>query len=261
MGRRLCEFACDNVRGGWRMSFVLRHHHHIMPEQTTKILQSRLLHFICAITSLAALPAAQAESDSQWWPAIYARVWANEAHAFALYGESWFVEDVSQQKLWLASVKYSYALHQNIKIGANYTYLEIQNLETEVWRGQHRFEFEANPHFKLVDRWQIELRNRLEVAYNENASDQPEFRSRHRMQLSRSLELGRITKLYAGSELFYSFEREAVSEFRSIPLGLRVRLFDPVTLDLNYMIQSKRLGQTSDWYHSNIFGSMLVLSF
>ena len=209
---------------------------------------------------LAAAASLQGRDDVMMWNWLSLNLWQNDSHKVHAYFDNRMVNDVTEEKLWLGSLRYKLKSHKNLQLGFGYTYLDVRNITTDSWAHQHRLEFEVNPKFKLDENWTLALRNRMEVRFIEDRDDSSS-RFRHRLQLSRPVNLGPFTSYYANVELFYLLDLDKVNEVRTIPLGTGIELSESTKLNLFYMIQSKRVGSTSSWNHGHALGTNLIYTF
>lgn len=209
---------------------------------------------------LAAVASLHGRDDIMMWNWLSLNLWQNDTHKVHAYFDNRLVEDVTEEKLWLGSLRYKFKAHKNLQLGFGYTYLDVRNVEADTWTHQNRLEFELNPKFKLNDDWTLALRNRMEVRFIEERSDSS-ARFRHRIQLSRPVELGPISSYYANIEGFYLLDLDKVNEVRTVPIGTGIKLAENTKLNLFYMIQSKRIGSTSSWSHAHALGTNLIYTF
>ncbi|HAV13769.1 MAG TPA: hypothetical protein DCX06_09830 [Opitutae bacterium] len=223
------------------------------PYRTTQLLKVALL-WLTAATAL------NARDDIMMWNWLSLNLWQNDTHKVHAYFDNRIVDDVTEENLWLASLRYKFKAHKNLQLGFGYTYIDVRNITTDSWRDQQRLEFEVNPSFKLDDNWKLSFRNRMEVRYYEDRDDSSS-RFRHRTQLSRPIDLGPLSSYYANVELFYLLDLEKVNEVRTVPVGTGIRLGENTKLNLFYMIQSKRTGSTSTWNHAHALGTNLIYTF
>ncbi|TVP78951.1 MAG: DUF2490 domain-containing protein [Puniceicoccaceae bacterium] len=201
-----------------------------------------------------------ARDDLQAWQMLSLNFWQSGPHSASLYMDHRLVDDLSTTGVWVGGPRYKYAAHKNLQLGLGFVYLDVKNLETGSWTYQLRPELEINPRFKISENLSFHFRNRLEVRYIESQSGS-NVRSRHRPQLTHSIQWKAMEKIYANTELFYSHETHQVNEFRTVPVGLGFKLTDSAKLDLFYLIQSRRQGGGSDWRHNHVMGTHLIYSF
>lgn len=213
-----------------------------------------------SILCIAATTSLQGRDDMMIWNWLSLNLWQNDSHKVHAYFDNRMVEDVSEQKLWLGSLRYKFKAYKNLQFGLGYTYLDVRNIDANSWTHQHRLEFAVNPKFKFDENWTLSLRNRLEVRFIKDRDDSSAC-FRHRIQLSRPIELGPLTNYYANVELFYLLDLDKVNEVRTIPLGTGIQLNESIKLNLFYMIQSKRAGSTSNWNNGHTLGTNLIYTF
>ena len=170
------------------------------------------------------------------------------------------VDNSSTTGLWLGGLYYKYTAHENLETGIGLAYLDVKSLSTDSWTYQIRPQLEINPRFELSDSVSFHMRNRLEVRYIESRSG-PNVRTRHRLQLASAIDWQAAKRLYFNTELFYSHETHEFNEVRTIPIGLGLQLSERTSLNLFYMIQSRRQSSTSSWGHAHALGTHLVYNF
>ncbi|MEN8662758.1 MAG: DUF2490 domain-containing protein [Lentimonas sp.] len=209
---------------------------------------------------LATAASLQGRDDIKMWNWLSLNLWQNDSHKVHAYFDNRMVDDLTEEKLWLGSLRYKFKAHKNLQLGFGYTYLDVRNVTTDSWTHQHRLEFEVNPKFKLDENWTLTVRNRMEVRYIEDRDDSSS-RFRHRLQLSRPINLGPFTSYYANVELFYPLDLDKLNEVRTVPLGGGIQISESTKFNLFYMIQSKRVGSTSNCNHGHALGTNLIYTF
>lgn len=209
---------------------------------------------------LTAAASLQGRDDVMMWNWLSLNLWQNDTHKVHAYFDNRIVDDVTEEKLWLGSLRYKFKAHSNLELGFGYTYLDVRNVEADNWTHQNRLEFEVNPRFKLSESWTLSLRNRMEVRFIEDRSDSSS-RFRHRTQLCRPLEFGPVSDYSASVELFYLLDLNKINEVRTVPLGIGMKLTESTKLNLFYMIQSQRVGSTTSWSHGHALGTNLIYTF
>lgn len=211
---------------------------------------------------LGSFQSAFARDDLQAYQWLSLNLWQQNPHKLHFYADNRFIDDASEQWLWLASLRYKYAAHKNLQLGLGYTYLDVRNIAADTWTHQDRLEFEFSPKAKLSDTLSFHFRNRLEVRYIEDVAN-PSYRTRHRIQLTKSLQSERITKLYANTEWFYLYDkgRDLFNEVRTVPLGVGFKLTESASIDLFYMIRTTRPNRDTEWSHAHALGTHLIYTF
>ncbi|MGJ8654673.1 MAG: DUF2490 domain-containing protein [Opitutaceae bacterium] len=209
---------------------------------------------------LTAATALHGRDDVMMWNWLSLNLWQNDTHKVHAYFDNRLVDDLTEEKLWLGSLRYKFNAHKILQLGFGYTYLDVRNVDANTWTHQNRLEFELNPKLKLNEDWTLSLRNRMEVRFIEDRSDSS-ARFRHRTQLSRPIDCGPFKSYYANVELFYLLDLEKVNEVRTIPVGSGIKLGEHTKLNLFYMIQSTRTGSTSEWNHAHALGTNLIYTF
>ena len=124
---------------------------------------------------------------------------------------------------------------------------------------QHRLELEANPYWSAADFLKVKNRNRLEFRWIENqGSDITRFR--HRWELEFPLkEKAPLRAVFVNNEFFYDFNKGEYSENRAIPFGVKLALNNRISLQVFYMIQSRK--GSADWSSNQVIGTHVFISF
>ena len=194
------------------------------------------------------------------WNWLCLNLWQNDTHKVHAYFDNRLVDDVKEENVWVGSLRYNYALNSTLQLGLAYTYLDVRNVDTDTWTHQQRVEFDFNQKFKISEAWTLTFRNRMEVRFIEDRSDSSS-RFRHRIQLSRPVEIGPICSYYTNIEGFYILDTEKINEVRTVPIGLDFKMNEKTHLSLFYMIQSNRVGSTASWNHGHVLGTNLTYTF
>lgn len=202
---------------------------------------------------------AKAADDFQTWQWLTIRVWKTNDFRLLLYGDNRMADNSGRQKLFILGPRVRYRLNPNLTAGAGYLFLDVQNLATGTWRHEHRLDAALTPHVELSRHVSLQFRNRLETRWRER-SDSVDFRSRHRLQLRRSVNLGPIEALYCNNEIFIDYDQGRFNENRFIPAGVESRIHKRSTVSLFYMLQSARR-TTGQWDANHILGTHLKLQF
>lgn len=224
------------------------------------IIKGAVLPFALLGVFLLGVNLSHARDDIQWWQWINLNLWQEGPHKVHLYLENRLVDDMSAQRFWLASIRYKYQATEKIQIGAGYTYLDIHNIPNDTWMYRQRLELEATYKTEVSETLKFDFRNRLETWWDQDERV-AEYRSRHRIQLSRSLNLGRLDAIYVNTEVFYLYEPNLLNEVRTVPVGLRFKLTAATKLSLFYMIQSTRSLRDRSWSHNHGIGTYLNYTF
>jgi|TARA_B110000037_G_scaffold212998_2_gene266569 hypothetical protein len=201
-----------------------------------------------------------ARDDIQWWQWLNLNLMEEGPHKIHLYLDNRIVEDVTEERLWLASIGYKYQASKRTQIGLGYTYLDIRNIAQDTWMHRQRLELEVSHETKLNASLKLHLRNRIEIWWDEDENTD-EYRSRHRIQLSHPLSIGKLYKIYTNTEVFYNYERDLLSQVRTIPVGLGFKLSKATQLSIFYMIQSNRATNGMPWSHNHAIGTHLNHTF
>jgi hypothetical protein len=204
---------------------------------------------------------AYARDDVQAWQWLDLKVLEYKKHKINLHFENWIADDVKEEKLLLAALRYKNEFHQLLQLGVHYSYLDIRHLVTDEWSYHQRLEVEFNPRANVHGQLAFMLRNRLEYRWYEDATKDENFRSRHRPQFTYYTKHKILKKWFVNSELFIDYENNKLNEFRTIPIGVGFQLMPKLNLNAFYMIQSKRPATRRDWQHGHILGTHLIVRF
>jgi hypothetical protein len=150
-----------------------------------------------------------------------------------------------------------------LTFGVNYSCFQKEALNSTTGEfetsGEHRLEFEVDPHYTLENHIQINLRNRWEHRWFIQAGGEND-RTRHRLELVFPVKnAGPLADLFTSAEFFYDYDRGLNSEDRIIPLGLTFTLVRNVKLKAFYMWQPIQ-SRPGEWTQSNVFYTQLYLS-
>ncbi|MCA9403215.1 MAG: DUF2490 domain-containing protein [Candidatus Omnitrophica bacterium] len=222
------------------------------------------LFFIFALTLLQAVPAC-AEDDFQYWIQTQLKIIDTKRVDVSLYGEGWFVNDVSENGLQFYAVKVAYNINPNLDLGTNYSYLSPNSTNSlsgdSEYTWQHRAEIEINPKWKLRDGLRFDTRNRLEFRWIEGHGSH-NTRSRHRLRVTLPVSWERMAWLngiYMDSEFFYNWAENDYDENRSVPIGLNLRINEQLTVKPFYMIRST--SSHNEWTSRHIVGTYVSYNF
>lgn len=203
----------------------------------------------------------EAKDDFQYWSQYNVHVIDREKWDFTVYADARFINDVGEGGLWFVSPRFKYHLLKNLDVAANYTYIENRvsvNGGTE-FKYQHRAEAEIIPKWVVGDWLKIDIRNRAEFRWIEDAgSDNTRLRSRLAFTFPIK-DNNVLSALYVNTEFFYDLNANDYTENRTVPLGLKFKIDAKKSFDIFYMIQHKN--GTKDWYANQIFGTVFNYKF
>jgi hypothetical protein len=228
-------------------------------------MKSRHLAGLAAFAAAAGLalgtPDAAAEDDFQYWS--WLSLYAVRSPAFDLYtyGQVRFVNDLADDGLYHVSERFVLHWAEGLDLGTNYSYISSVTTDAagrEEFKDQHRWELEANPSWKPAEWIRVKSRNRLELRWIEDQGDKPRFRQRWEIQLPVK-DARPLDYFFANNEFFFNFEGEAYNENRLVPLGVNLRLRENASLQVFYMVQSRK--GSRDWSANEVLGTHVVLTF
>jgi hypothetical protein len=201
-----------------------------------------------------------ADNDFQSWQWLSLHLYQKNGFKSHIYADNRMADSVSQEKLYLIGPRLHYRVSEPMSVGLGYLFLNIHDLNTDVWRKEHRVENELNFHFTLADKWTFHQRNRFEWRWQESI-DQPSYRMRSRFQFRYKTNFGRLKSVYANNEFFWDIDSKDYSENRAIPLGLQFKLTTALDFNLFYMIQSLHTAKSRSWKSNHILGTHLNYRF
>lgn len=221
--------------------------------------------YIILLSSLWLLPQAHAADDFEYWIQTQVKVIDTKRVDVSLYGESWFINDASENGLQFYSLKVAYAINEYLDLGTNYSYLSPNSTNSlsgdSEYRWQHRAELEINPKWRISDWAKMNTRNRLEFRWIEGRGSH-NTRSRHRLRVTFPVKWDRmpwLNGIYADSEFFYNWAENDYDENRSVPLGLSLRVNEQLTVKPFYMIRST--SSNNEWTSRHIVGTYVAYNF
>ncbi len=202
----------------------------------------------------------KAENDFQSWQWLSLHVYETNGFKAHIFADNRMADTVSREKLYLVGPRIHYRVSEPVSVGLGYLFLNIHDLNRDVWRKEHRVENELNFHFTLSEKVTFHQRNRFEWRWRE-ARDQPAYRMRSRFQLRYKTDFGRLKSIYANNEFFWDFENDDFSENRAIPVGLQFKITPSLDFNLFYMIQSLHTAAARSWKSNHILGTHLNYRF
>jgi hypothetical protein len=168
-------------------------------------------------------------------------------------------DGIGRLHAWMVSPRVRYDLKPNWQLQANVSYFEGFNPDETNRPNWLRFEFEANPNFRLSDEVVLSFRNRFEWRWRDEGADY-NTRIRIRPQIDWTLRReGLFRGLYANNEIMYEFATDRFSENRLIPLGVVLRPSEHLDLRLFYLWRTAR--GSRDWRHYHGFGVLASLNY
>ena len=212
--------------------------------------------FLTGVSSLRL----EADNDLQSWQWLCLHLYQNKGFKAHIYADNRMADNVSQEKLYIVGPRLHYRISDPISLGVGYLFLNIHDLNQDVWRNEHRGENELNFHFSFNEKLDFHQRNRFEWRWRESR-DQPGYRMRSRFQLRYKTDLGRLKSVYTNNEFFWDIDSKDYSENRAIPVGLQFQITPALDFNLFYMIQSLHSASARSWKSNHIFGTHLNFRF
>lgn len=204
------------------------------------------------------------EDDVQYWSRFAIKPVDTRYVDYVNFWDLRFFEDISKLGFWYTSQKIQIDPMKHVGFVMAHTYLESEVANARrtqnEFKYQHRLELEANPYWQWGNRLHIKNRNRMEFRWMEDrGSDNGRFR--HLWQLEVPIKKVPFLKsVYASNEIFYEFEREKFAENWVTPVGLKVPIYKKTSLQLFYLIQSRK-GAKGDWSSNQVLGTHLDVAF
>jgi len=211
------------------------------------------------LTCLALLPAALFAEGMQGW--YQANLWVrlDERWSVGNFVDVRSDDGIGRLHAWMLSPRVRYDLNPNWQLQANVSYFEGFNPDETSRPNWVRFEFEANPTWRLSESLVLSFRNRFEWRWRD---DDTEYNTRLRVrpQIDWTLnQEGLFRGFYANNEVIYDTTKDRVSENRLIPLGLVLRSSEHLETRLFYLWRAAR--GSRDWRHYHGFGVLASLNY
>lgn len=211
------------------------------------------------LSCLALLPAALFAEGMQGW--YQANLWVrlDERWSVGNFVDVRSDDGIGRLHAWMLSPRVRYDLNPNWQLQANVSYFEGFNPDETSRPNWVRFEFEANPTYRLSESLVLSFRNRFEWRWRD---DDAEYNTRLRIrpQIDWTLRReGLFRGLYANNETMYEFTADRITENRLIPLGLLLRPSERLDLRLYYLWRSARGAR--EWQHFHALGVLASLNY
>ncbi len=213
--------------------------------------------------ALFLIPQARADfnNDVQYWWKTEIKEWDGDKIDVNGEVEMRFNEDVTNLFNWRLAQKLIYSPKKNLDLGIGYRFEKNGNGINDPLRRQHRLELEVNPHFKLFNGINLKTRNRFEFRWKEGKGAELFPRYRHKILLSSSANwLPRMEEISVANEFFYDFDADKYNQNRFYPLRAKFKLTSKISLNLYYMVLSKRDSQPGGWQHAHVIGTDFKLN-
>jgi hypothetical protein len=204
-----------------------------------------------------------AEDDLQYWSRYSVKLVDTKHIDFVENWELRLTDDWSQIGYWHGSHQLKFDFFEKLGFGLNYTYLDNESINSRTHDRsmihQHRLEFEATPRYKFKNGIKFTNRNRYEMRwFQDQGSNHSRIRTLYELSFPIK-NLGRIENVFCNNELLVDAHKHALNENRLIPIGVTIKLFGKNTLQVFYMIQSKK--GTKDWSSNQVFGTQVSIAF
>ncbi len=190
--------------------------------------------------------------------------WAQYTHdPFTFYGTASirFDEDVSRLYYYRATENLAYKACKNIDFEFHYSFIYAKQSDDESFTEEirfltrHRFEFEVNPHATLRNGTTIHMRNRLELIKRQHTNPLDKI-LRHRLQFVFPVKSRRLLSFECSDEIHYEINIGRFTQNRFIPLGVKIKMNQHLTILPYVMIRNFRTEGV--WFRSIVFGSNLL---
>jgi hypothetical protein len=198
---------------------------------------------------LALLPVTLCAEGVQGWYQNSVWLRLNEKWSVGNFVDLRADDGIGRLHAWMVSPRVRYDLNANWQLQANVSYFDGFNPDETSRPNWLRFEFEANPNFRLSDEVVLSFRNRFEWRWRDEGADY-NTRLRIRPQIDWTLHReGLFRGLYANNEIMYEFATDRFSENRLIPLGVVLRPSEHLDLRLFYLWRTARGAREWRNYH------------
>ena len=212
-----------------------------------------LLRSLLVVFFLFLSPANLSAAPAQQWLFSNTRLLDFEGKRLDLTLHTRFQGLDEEPTLYQIQPRFSLNCGKYFRCATNYSFFALRSKDTtgeELTERQNRLEFELNPRFKISDSWSYIGRNRIEYLMNSEFS-YINSRFRHRDSLERQQIFGLSLRAFFANEIFYNLEESTVSQFRVVPLGVRIP-WDKEEFSLYPMLVSNK--RDGDWQHAIIIG-------
>lgn len=201
-----------------------------------------------------------AENDFQTWQWMIFHLTKGERFKSHIYADNRIADNSRREKTVIIGPRLQYEVNDSVQVGVGYLFLDIHDLNRDIWQKEHRFENELNFKYKFGGKWKFHNRNRFESRLRESQNGW-KFRTRSRFEIRYQLNMGRLKSVYTNNELFWDHDMNQVGENRLVPVGFQFDLSDRCDLTLFYMIQSIRQFNPSGWNQNHILGTHMNFRF
>lgn len=201
--------------------------------------------------------------DTQYRSEYYLKALDTKYVDVTAWGQIGISDSTPNPSRYQIGPKVAFDIFEYLSFGVNYSYFQketpIPKTDDFEPRGEHRAEFEVNPHYTFTNGVQLNLRNRWEHRWFIDSGSVND-RSRHRLEIVVPVKrMGPLAEVFSQIEVFYDYDRELNSEERIVPLGLTFKLARKVKLKTFYMWQPIQFAP-GEWSNSHVFYTQLYLS-
>ena len=219
---------------------------------------------------LSAAPPITADDDIQYWSQYSFGLYQKDRLTLGIFTEGRFSKDASDLSGVFVGPKLTYRAHPNLWLGLAIKRIDLdgdvsiglQRLDGGGPQIDGRIELELSPRFRVSERWFFDSRHRMELLHRETRSNRTRFR--HLTRWTRSLGDGSSSDpgwshVFINNELFHE-DGEGLSEVnenRFVPFGARWRISPRSSIDLFYMLHSRKIA--GDWTHNHVIGTTWTL--
>jgi len=198
----------------------------------------------------------RAEIGADLWTWLDVTCWQEGPTRLYLFAHQ-AIEEGGGPTVQLISPRVKYRAASWLELGGGLSALRIRSLLTEDYAPQLRPEIEVNPIWSFANGWELHLRNRGEIRWDDWGG-KPRPRLRHRLQLTRRFkEWGPVQSIYCSNEWLIEFDRGDWVENRVVPGAVSIKLTDWAVMDWFFMYRSFRFDD--GWRSDAIAGVFLKL--
>lgn len=151
-------------------------------------------------------------------------------------------------------IEVKYKLNKVIDLEAHYSFIESRDFESEFFYW-HRFEFEANPTWKLSPCVTFKVRNRYELI---KVEDDNKLQNRYRFRPTITIDAGPccwFETWKAFYEIIYSITRRRIVETRFCPVEIKINLSEKVSVSPFLLWENRRF--ETFWIQSIVLGTKI----
>lgn len=150
----------------------------------------------------------------------------------------------------------SYKAYTNLKVGADYLFVEQYNTKSTDWIAENRPRVYLTPSYTLKG-YLLEDRNAFELRLKEFSENT--FRYRNRITVTAPYKWTRYEiQPFTSEEVFIESNRNGLAE-NQIFAGLKFHIYKPIYGSVFYVLQSTK-NNYSDWQQNQVVGTGIKIS-